>query len=256
MRFFFRKNILRMTLFLIIVVVLFESCKESKEENKPTLFSLIESNHSNINFTNRVKENLYFNFLNYPYIYNGGGVAVGDINNDGLEDIYFTSNQESNKLYLNQGSFKFDDVTESAGVTDHDGWSTGVTMIDINNDGWLDIYVCKSGSLERHEPRKNKLYINQKNNTFKESAANYGLDFYGFSIQSHFFDMDKDGDLDMYLVNHRVDFRNNIIVDIERDKKIEDYGSDQLYRNDNNKFINITDSSGVANKAWGLSAVI
>lgn len=243
--------------YLILVLVLV-SCSEPKKEeiSNATLFELVESDVSNVHFSNKVVEHLYFNFLNYPYIYNGGGVASGDINNDGLEDLYFTSNQNSNKLYLNKGDFEFKDITKQAKVADAEGWTTGVTMIDINNDGWKDIYVCKSGSLENHDKRKNKLFINQKNNTFKESAAEYGLDFYGFSIQSYFFDMDNDGDLDMYLVNHRVDFRNNTTLDLVRDKQIEDYGSDQLFRNDNGKFTNITNSAGVANKAWGLSASI
>ncbi|MEQ6122943.1 VCBS repeat-containing protein [Pseudotenacibaculum sp. MALMAid0570] len=244
---------------IAIFIGMFLSCKsdETIQSKKPVqLFSSIQSSYSNIHFKNEVKEDLYFNFLNYPYIYNGGGVAVGDINNDGLEDIYFTANQGNNKLYINKGNFQFEDITDSAAVNDAQGWSTGVTIIDINNDGWLDIYVCKSGSLQSHEQRKNKLYINQKNNTFKESAKEYGLDFYGFSIQSYFFDMDNDGDLDLYLVNHRVDFRNNITLDLDRDKKIEDYGSDQLYRNDSGKYTNITNASGVANKAWGLSASI
>ncbi len=245
---------------ILFAVLIFNSCSEpsKKVQHKKSavLFTSLDNSHTNIHFTNKVTENLYFNFLNYPYIYNGGGLAVGDINNDGLEDLYFTSNQNSNKLYLNQGDFKFKDITITANVTDDKGWSTGVTMIDVNNDGWLDMYVCKSGSLDNHELRKNKLFINQKDNTFKESAAQYGLDFYGFSIQSYFFDMDNDGDLDMYLVNHRIDFRNNITLDLARDKQIEDYGSDQLFRNDNGKYTNVTDAAGVANKAWGLSASI
>ena len=250
------KTILVKLFYCLSLLLFLTSCTKTEQEDAKTLFTLVDKNKTNIHFKNTVKENLYFNFLNYPYVYNGGGVAVGDINNDGFEDIYFTSNQNSNKLYLNKGDFTFKDITDSAQVVDDKGWSTGVTMIDINNDGWLDIYVCKSGALESHELRKNKLYINQKNNTFKESAAQYGLDFYGFSIQSYFFDMDNDGDLDMYLVNHRIDFRNNITLDLERDKKIEDYDSDQLFRNDNGKFTNVTNDAGVANKAWGLSASI
>ncbi len=236
-------------------------CNTSSEKKetvtkKHKLFSLLDKNQTHINFKNTAKENLYFNFLNYPYIYNGGGVAVGDIDNDGFEDVYFTSNQGSNKLYLNKWNFSFKDITEKAKVTDTKGWTTGVTMVDVNNDGWLDIYVCKSGSLQSNPERRNKLFINQKNNTFKESAKKYGIDFYGFSIQSYFFDMDNDGDLDLYLVNHRPDFRNNVTLDLARDKKIDDYASDQLYRNDNGKFTNITHTAGVANKAWGLSASI
>ncbi len=250
------KNKLLLITFLVIVI----SCQKEKstilQVEKEKQFTKINSKQSTIKFKNSVTENLYFNFLNYPYVYNGGGVGIGDINNDGLVDVYFTSNQHSNKLYLNKGDFSFNDITETANVIDDKGWSTGVTMVDINNDGWIDIYVCKAGALEDHDLRKNKLFINQKDNTFKESAKEYGLDFYGFSVQSHFFDMDKDGDLDMYLVNHRIDFRNNVTIDVERDKKIDDYGSDQLFRNDNGKFTNVTDASGIANKAWGLSASI
>ncbi|MBV1888353.1 MAG: CRTAC1 family protein, partial [Urechidicola sp.] len=250
------KNIILLVIFSAMTI----SCQKENttilQVDKEKQFTKIDSNQSNLKFRNSVTENLYFNFLNYPYVYNGGGVGIGDINNDGLVDVYFTSNQHSNMLYLNKGNFSFNDITETANVIDDKGWSNGVTMIDINNDGWLDIYVCKAGSLEDHDVRKNKLFINQKDNTFKEEAKEYGLDFYGFSVQSHFFDMDNDGDLDMYLVNHRIDFRNNVTIDLERDKKINDYGSDQLFRNDNGKFTNITKESGIANKAWGLSASI
>ncbi|WP_406684656.1 VCBS repeat-containing protein [Seonamhaeicola sp. MEBiC1930] len=241
----------------IFQLVLLTSCSKEKTKLIPsTLFSLVDNNQTNIHFTNSVKENLYFNFINYSYIYNGAGIAVGDINNDGLEDLYFTSNQNSNKLYLNKGDFKFDDITETAGVSDKEGWTTGTTMIDINNDGWLDIYVCKSGSLKSHEQRENKLFINQKNNTFKESAESYGLNHFGFSVQAYFLDFDNDDDLDMYLVNHRADFRNNTTIDPVFQQTKEPYHSDQLFRNDGNKFINITKEAGVENKAWGLSASI
>ena len=144
---------------LVFILFLFTQCSSKEEVKSSTLFNLVDNNKTKIHFKNSVKENLYFNFLNYTYIYNGGGVAVGDINNDGLEDIYFTSNQESNKLYLNQGDFEFKEITKEANVADEIGWTTGVTMIDINNDGWLDIYVCKSGSLKSHQNRKNKLFI-------------------------------------------------------------------------------------------------
>lgn len=221
-----------------------------------TLFTKITSQESNVIFKNQYKETLYFNFINYPYIYNGGGVSVGDLNNDGLEDIYFTSNQNTNKLYLNKGNFQFEDITVKAKVEDAEGWTTGVTMVDINNDGWLDIYVCKSGSLKSTKNRQNKLFVNQKNNTFKEEAKKYGLHDPGFSTQAYFFDFDLDNDLDMYLVNHRPDFRNNAIIDIASQKNIIKEGSDQLYRNDGLKYTNITKQAGIANKAWGLSAAI
>ena len=241
---------------LVIVLILCFQCSTKKEKDSTTLFNLVDNNKTNIHFKNTVKESLYFNFLNYAYIYNGGGVAVGDINNDGLEDVYFTSNQESNRLYLNQGKLEFKDITVKAKVSDNIGWTTGVTMIDINNDGWLDIYVCKSGSLKSHQNRKNKLFINQKDNTFKENAAGYGLDHFGFSTQAYFFDFDNDEDLDMYLVNHRKDFRNNVNIDQRIQQTKEDYNSDQLFRNDGSTFTNITKEAGILNKAWGLSASI
>ena len=241
---------------LVIVLILCFQCSTKKEKESTTLFNLVDNNKTNIHFKNTVKESLYFNFLNYAYIYNGGGVAVGDINNDGLEDVYFTSNQESNRLYLNQGKLEFKDITVKAKVSDNIGWTTGVTMIDINNDGWLDIYVCKSGSLKSHQNRKNKLFINQKDNTFKENAAGYGLDHFGFSTQAYFFDFDNDEDLDMYLVNHRKDFRNNVNIDQRIQQTKEDYNSDQLFRNDISTFTNITKEAGILNKAWGLSASI
>ncbi len=215
MKFLSDKMYFKKSLLLIALLFCF-NCAENTplpfQDGKNTVFTSIPQSHSKIDFENTVEENLYFNFLNFSYIYNGGGVAVGDINNDGLEDIYFTSNQNSNKLYLNKGNFVFEDITESARVEDDKGWSTGVTMVDINNDGWLDIYVSKSGSLKNREGRQNKLFINQKNNRFKEEALKYGLKEYCFSTQAHFLDYDKDGDLDMFLVNHRADFNNNVFI--------------------------------------------
>jgi len=220
------------------------------------LFSLIPSGESNIDFKNILNESYEFNFLNYPYIYIGGGVAVGDINNDGLDDIYFISNQGSNKLYLNKGDFEFQDITVSAQVTDNIGWSTGVSMIDINNDGLLDIYVCKAGSLGDNQLRKNKLFINKGDSTFEEKAQDYGLAHPGFSTQSYFFDYDKDGDLDMYLVNHRPDFKNNRKISSDIQNEIFDISSDQLFKNEGETFTKVSTEAGIVNKAWGLSASI
>ncbi|MEC3906680.1 VCBS repeat-containing protein [Tamlana sp. 2201CG12-4] len=247
--------VLKCALFILLFIS-FACEKENENVKKRTLFSLIDAEHTSIDFKNTVTEDLYFNFLNYAYIYNGAGVAVGDINNDGLDDLYFSSNQESNKLYLNTGDLKFKDITTKALVEDSEGWTTGVSMIDINNDGWLDIYVCKSGSLKSHQLRKNKLFINQKDNTFKEEAAQYGLDHFGFSVQAYFFDYDNDSDLDMYLVNHRADFRNNITVNPAVLATKEAFHSDQLFRNDGKIFSNVTKEVGIENKAWGLSASI
>ena len=246
--------------YLGVLLILVFSCKKEETKIKHTntefLFSVVSSNNSGVDFKNTVQQDNAFNCLNYTYALAGGGVAVGDFNNDGLEDIYFTSNQNSNKLYLNDGNFKFDDITKSANVEDDKGWSTGVSLVDINNDGWLDMYVCKSASLDNNELRKNKLFINQKNNTFKEEAQNWGLDNDGFSMQSYFFDYDKDGDLDMYLVNHRIDFENTLRLEKKENQKLDPQTSDHLFRNDENTFTDVTLTAGIANKAWGLSASI
>jgi hypothetical protein len=139
----------------------------------------------------------------FAYVYNGGGVAVGDINNDGLPDLYFTGNEVPNKLYLNEGNLKFRDITESAAVQGNGKWNNGVTMVDINADGLLDIYVCKGGWQETEEQRRNLLFINQGDLTFKEESKAYGLDESGYSLHASFFDMDNDNDLDVYISNRR-----------------------------------------------------
>jgi enediyne biosynthesis protein E4 len=244
-------------IFLVFLTVLvFFCCNKKKSSDATTLFTSIPSSQSKIDFKNVIKQDGNFNCFHYSYMFNGGGVAIGDINNDGLQDIYFTANQTSNKLYINKKNFEFEDITEKANVADDKGWTTGTSMIDINNDGWLDIYVCKSASLNDEELRRNKLYINQKDGTFSEEAKAYGLDDKGFSIQSYFFDYDKDGDLDMYLVNHRVDFENTLRLEQKEAQKMFPETSDHLYRNDNNFFTDVTVSSRIINKAWGLSASI
>jgi len=255
------------TPFLLLLILLLgvTSCnKKDSEKTKTgiytdsakTLFSKINSDKSGINFSNVIKQEIDFNFMNYMYVYTGAGVAVGDINNDGLEDIYFVSNQGPNKLYKNKGDFNFEDITLTSKAEDYTGFSTGVAMIDVNNDGWLDIYVCKAGSLKNDDGRRNLLFINQKNETFKEEAAAWGINDAGYSTQIYPIDYDKDGDLDLYLVNHRDDFQNNSKIDSEIQRNIVETTSDQLYRNDGTKFTKVTGEAGLYNKAWGLSAVI
>ena len=180
------------------LVIFLCSCKQKPVEQ--TLFTLMDS--TGIAFTNTVKDTKDLNILNYRNFYNGGGVATGDINNDGLADVFFTANQGSNKLYLNRGSFKFDDISEKAGFQNKKQWSTGVVMADINNDGWLDIFVCNAGHMEDSALRRNQLFINNHDLTFTDSARQYGLDDDGYTTQASFFDYDMDGDLDCFLINN------------------------------------------------------
>lgn len=251
------------SVYLLGFFFLLVSCSGNKNEKNGNfsndaiaLYSKIDPTSSGIEFTNSINETLDFNFLNYPYLYTGGGVATGDIDNDGLEDIYFISNFGKNKLYKNTGDFSFVDISAESKTVDNEGFSTGVTMLDINNDGWLDIYVCKAGSLKNDDSRRNKLYVNQKDGTFKNEAKKWGLDDPGYSTQAYQFDYDKDGDLDFYIVNYRYDFKNNVKINSEIQRSIEEVTSDQLYRNDGRMFTKVTGEAGLYNKAWGLSAAV
>lgn len=255
-----------MNRFLLAVfsVSLIFSCSEKSETKKPgtltdgatTLFTKVTKEHSNLDFQNNVSDSYEYNFLSYPSMYSGAGVAVGDIDQDGLEDVYLVSNFGTNKLYRNLGDLKFEDITASSGTGDATGFSTGTTMLDVNNDGWMDIYVCKAGSLKDDNARRNLLYVNQQNGTFKEEAQQWGLDDPGFATQAYPVDYDKDGDLDLYIVNYRYDFKNNTRISTEIQRQIEEVTSDQLYRNDGVKFTKVTGEAGLYNKTWGLAAAI
>jgi len=187
---------------ILLVLLMVFSCKHGEQE-KESLFSLLSPSATHVDFINQLTETEQFNIIEYLYFNNGGGIAAGDINNDGLADLYFTSNQKTNKLYLNRGDLIFEDITDAAGTAGKGDWKTGVTMADVNGDGFLDIYVCQVGNYKGLQGR-NQLFINQGDMTFKEEAHEYGLDFQGFSTQAAFFDYDSDGDLDMYLLNHSV----------------------------------------------------
>jgi hypothetical protein len=229
---------------------------------KKNLFTEMPADQTGINFRNDITESEDYNVLTYEYIYNGGGVAVGDIDNDGLPDIYFTSNMGPNKLYLNKGNFKFEDITDQAGVRGRSKWKTGVVMADVNGDGLLDIYVCYSGPGTGQE-RANELYINDgvKNGVphFTESAKAYGLDAPGtFTTTVAFFDMDNDGDLDMFMVNHADMFYNPFYnTDKLRAKRNPQFGN-RLYRNDNGHFTDISEQAGIYGSGlnFGLSVAI
>ncbi len=248
---------------IIFSLLLFSCSQPSKKgndlaytDNATTLYSKITSEQSNIKFRNTLVETMEFNFLNYTYIYTGAGVAVGDVDNDGLQDIYLVSNFGPNKLYKNKGNLSFEDITTASKTEDYKGFSTGVIMLDINNDGWLDIYVSKAGSLNDDNARRNLLFVNQKNGTFAEEGKKWGVDDPGYTTQVYQLDYDKDGDLDLYVVNYRYDFKNNTKISGEIQHQIEETTSDQLYRNDGNVFTKVTGEAGVYNKAWGLSATV
>jgi hypothetical protein len=232
---------------------------------KPTMFRLLSPEQTHVNFENRLTEGLNTNVLMYQYFYNGGGVAVGDFNGDGKQDLYFTGNMTDNKLYLNKGHMQFEDVTDIAGVAGRPGpWKTGVTVVDINGDGKLDIFVCYSGKLGPSK-RVNQLFINQGNDKngiphFKEMAAAYGLAFPSYSTQAYFFDYDRDGDLDLLLVNH-----NPQRLNIPDDKSVKTLMAQpdtesgiRLLRNDNGHFHDVTAQSGIINStlSYGLAAGI
>jgi hypothetical protein len=200
-----------------------------------------------------------FNILTYRNYYNGGGVAIGDINNDGLSDVFFTANMGSNKLYLNKGNLQFDDITMRAGIGSPDMWSTGVVMVDINSDGWLDIYVCNAGFHEGKAPY-NQLFINNKDLSFTERAKEYGLDDDGYTTHAAFFDYDADGDLDCYMLNNSFIPVNALNYSNQRELRAKDWpvadflkgGGDKLLRNDKGKFTDVSDKAGIYGSLIGF----
>ncbi|PXX24008.1 FG-GAP-like repeat-containing protein [Arenibacter sp. ARW7G5Y1] len=240
---------------LIVVISNFVSCS-SKDK---THYSELSSKKTGIDFINKLEESETFNIMDYLYFYNGGGVAAGDINNDGLLDLFFTSNQNEEKLYLNQGDLKFKDITKSAEIAGESGtnkWTTSATMVDINADGYLDIYVCEvNGYL--HLKGRNRLYINNGDLTFTERAAEYGLDLATYSQQAAFFDADSDGDLDLFLLNHAVHTPNSY-KNAEIRKIKDSLAGDLFFINKNGKFIESTEESGIysGSTGYGLSVSI
>ena len=243
--------------FLSLIFLLY-ACqhKVQHRDNMPSkLLRLLPSDITGVDFNNTIVENDTFNMLDYVYVYNGGGVAVGDINNDGLEDIYFTGNMVSDKLYLNKGNLQFENITAQSGI-ENDGWSTGVTMVDINHDGLLDIYVCRSGNYPAAR-RTNLLYVNNGDLTFSEKAAIYGIADTSYSTQAAFLDYDKDGDLDMYLLNHTNAIKNpNKVRPLVKDGS--GAANDRLYENRIDKatgkpfFTEVTIQAGIRYDGFGL----
>ncbi|NVK86069.1 MAG: VCBS repeat-containing protein, partial [Cytophagia bacterium] len=232
-------------------LTLFFSCSSKKSQ---LLFDKIDPEDSGITFANQLTYTEQLNPYTYRNFFNGAGVALGDINNDGLLDIFFTGNMVENKLYLNKGNWKFEDITQQSGTGGSGFWSTGATFVDINADGWIDLYVSKSGPPSDAAERANQLFINQKDGTFKEAAKEYGLDFKGLSVHAAFFDYDRDGDLDCYLLTNS--FRSvgvgQEIIQGQREIASADNAGNKLLRNDNGHFTDVTREAGIYNSDIGF----
>ncbi len=243
-------TLLRGMIFLIYLNILFMAgCTRERP-----LFTLMEQ--TGITFENRISEQDAFNVLEYEYFYNGAGVAAGDLNNDGLVDLYFTANLMPDQLYMNRGDWSFEEISDQAGITHMPTWTTGVTMADVNSDGLLDIYVCRSGNVAT-DRRRNSLYINQGDLTFKDEAAAYGLDDPSYSNHATFFDYDIDGDLDMYLLNHSIRRYSHFVVDFMRAQR-DSLAGDKLFRNDGGIFTDVSEDAGILGNplSYGLSVIV
>ncbi len=253
------KRFLLAALFLGLVSCNQPDSKPKQEETSTPLFSLVSSEKSNITFSNDVENQKDFNIFKYRNFYNGGGVAIGDINNDGLADIYLTANMGKNKLYLNKGNFVFEDISASAGVEGNKPWSTGVTMVDVNSDGFLDIYVSNAGNMEG-ENHNNDLYINNGDLTFTEMAKEYNLAETGFTTHASFFDYDKDGDLDAYILNNSNIPVSSLGFAHQRDVRAQDWNvpkmfrgvGDMLLRNDGDHFTEVSEEAGIYGSLIGF----
>jgi hypothetical protein len=254
------RTLLRYLLFLI-PFCFFSSCKQTGNSSENHLFTLLPASVTHADFINHLDYDKQlknkFNIYTYRNFYNGAGVALGDVNKDGLIDIFMTSNMGSNVLYLNKGGFVFEDISHKAGIEGKGQWSTGASFADVNGDGWADIYICNSGNVAGDD-RRNELYINNGNLTFTEKAAEYGIDDTGYSNQGVFFDYDKDGDLDLYLMNNSS--RAIGSFDLKKNLRFvrDSLGGDKLYRNNGNKFIDVSNEAGIHGSviAFGLGVTV
>jgi hypothetical protein len=246
---------MKTVVYFILLVVLLQACTSKPVAVEQPLFEVLEAKQTGLDFNNRLNPTDSFNMFKYMYFYNGAGVSAGDFNNDGLIDLFFCSNQGQNSLYLNKGKMHFDNVTAKANIPNDGGWSTGVSVVDINNDGLLDLYVCRVGQFESLHGKNQLLVCSgvDKNGvpSYTDRAAEYGVDFSGFSTQAAFFDYDNDGDLDMFLLNHSV-HQNGTFGN--RSLFLGTYHpltGDKLYRNDGKRFTDVTKQCGINSSAIG-----
>ncbi|MDX1639249.1 MAG: VCBS repeat-containing protein [Balneolaceae bacterium] len=238
---------------LILIPVLGVLLLAGCETSVTTRFTPLSPDSTGVTFSNDLETTPEFNIVNYLYFYDGGGVSIGDVNNDGLPDIYLTANMMNNRLYLNKGNFKFEDITDRAGVGGTGDWTTGTAMADLNGDGLLDIYVNNVNYLNKEG--RNQLFINNGDSTFTERAEAYGLDFQGYSKHAAFLDYDLDGDLDMYLVNHAIHTEYSFVSAKQRPEKDPDAG-DRLYRNDGDRFTDVTGEAGIYSSVLGYGLAV
>ena len=243
------------------VALLLAACQSSESENSTAdrLFEQLPASSTGVDFSNDLSSDPDMNIIEYLYYYNGGGVGIADINNDGLEDLFFAGNEVSDRLYLNKGDFKFEDITEFAGIIQDSTWSTGVTFADVNLDGYEDIYVSAVGDYKTLSG-KNRLYLNNGDSSFKEVSAEVGLDFKGFGTQASFFDYDNDGDLDVYLLNHTIHTPRNY-GKIDRRQERDDLSGDRLYENKLSDtgvlaFEEVTEEAGIYSSALGYGLAL
>ena len=244
------KKAIKYILFFVAIVLLNLSCRH-KDKPVAKLFQQLPADSTGINFINQLTYDNDFNIFTYRNYYNGGGVAIGDINNDGLPDIFLTANMLPSKLYLNKGNFKFEDITDKAGILKKGKWSTGVSMADVNGDGLLDIYICNSGDI-KGDNKQNELYINNGNNTFTERAEEYGLADKGYSTHAAFFDYDHDGDLDMFLLSNSFKAIGSFNLQ-HNDRNVRDsLGGQKLFRNDGGHFTDVSAQAGIFGSVIGF----
>lgn len=240
---------LQKSIFPLLFLLLLVSCKKEQQVATTKIFKELNATSTGINFNNKLVENDSLNYFNYTSMYSGGGISVGDINNDGLVDIFFTGNMTSNKLYLNKGNLQFEDITQKAAIGGDNRWYTGTTMADVNGDGYLDIYCAVSGLFGSKE---NQLFINNGDSTFTEMAQQYGVADSANSTQGTFFDYDKDGDLDLYVANYPIaNINSSNFTYKNKMQRVTDKESDKLYRNDGGVFTNVSEEAGV--KTYGFS---